>query len=176
MNRVHSTVLALATALMLTGCGSVAGQSTEPGPVAFEADRAASDGATVFVDGTATLSGQLAIAVVARGAKELHGAAFRITYDPDALGFVDATPGPGWSKTSLAIVKEAAPGLLLVTWTEKGEAAIDATSDTVLGHITFTVKGRKASPIAFKVERSQLVDKRGAKLAATWRGGTLAAR
>lgn len=174
MSRAHASLLALA--MLVTGCGSVSTQSAEPGPIAFESDPTPSEGATVFVDGGATLSGQLAVAVMARGAKELHGAAFRITYDPDALGYVDATPGPAWSKTSLAIVKEATPGQLLVTWSEKGEAAIDATSDTVLGHLTFAVKGRKASTLAFKVERSQLVDKRGMKLGATWRGGTLAAR
>lgn len=174
MSRARASLLALA--MVLAACSSAPTQSAEPGPIAFEADRTPSEGATVFVNGSATFSGQLAVAVMARGAKELHGAAFRITYDPDALSYLDATPGPAWSKTSLAIVKEAVPGQLLVTWSEKGEAAIDATSDTVLGHLTFAVKGRSASAIAFKIERSQLVDKRGAKLGATWRGGTLAAR
>lgn len=171
------TAFALAGALaFLSGCGSVASQSNEPGPIAFQSDKADGDGATVFLRGMPTLGDRIVFDVVARDAKDVHGVAFRISYDAETLSFVGSEPGPTWSKTAIALSKEGAPGQLAVTWTEKGEVGIDASKETVLGTITFEVKGRKGTPVSFKVERSQLVDKKGAKLGATWRGGTLAAR
>jgi hypothetical protein len=161
------TVFALAGVLALaTGCGSVATQSSEPGPIAFQSDSAPSEGATVFLRGMPTLGDRIVFEVVARGAKEVHGVAFRVTYDAETLSFAGSEAGSSWSKNVLALAKEGTPGQL----------AIDANTDTVLGTVTFEVKGRKGTPVSFKVERSQIVDKRGAKLAATWRGGTLAAR
>lgn len=170
------TLAVIALALVLAGCGSVATQSAEPGPIAFQSDNAPSAGATVFLRGMPTLGDRIVFEVVARGAKEVHGVAFRVTYDADTLTFAGSEPGASWSKNVLALSKEGSPGQLAVTWTEKGEIGIDASPDTVLGTVTFEVKGRKATPVSFKVERSQIVDKKGAKLPATWRGGNLAAR
>lgn len=176
----HARALMVTIALLgpgvLAGCGSVATASGEPGPIAFKADDAPAEGATIALQSTRSLGDVMVVDVVARGAKELHGAAFRLSYDPEVLTFASSEAGGSWSKSSFALTREATPGLLLVTWSEKGEVGIDASKDTVLGSLTFQVKGRKATPLSFKVERSQIVDKRGGKLAASWRGGTLAAR
>ena len=68
------------------------------------------------------------------------------------------------------------PGQLAVTWTEKGEMGIDASHETVIGTLTFETHGSKGTPIAFKTERSQLVDKQGVRIAAKWSGGASFAR
>ena len=119
---------------------------------------------------------RVSVAVVARGAAALHGAAFRLTWDPAALGFVEAKSGAPWSKQAIAMAKEGSPGELAVVWAEKGEAGIDANGETVLGTIIFDVRGRLGTPIGFKNERSQLVDKKGVRVEATWSGGQLTSR
>jgi hypothetical protein len=113
--------------------------------------------------------------VVARGAPDLHGAAFRLSWDPEALALVSAHHGPTWSKQSIALTKEALPGQLLVAWTEKGEVAIDATRETVLGTLTFDLRNHQPASVSFKTERSQLVSKKGTKLDnVAWRDATIA--
>lgn len=164
-------------ALALSGCTSDERKNAAPpGPVTLTPEPEG-DGATVFLRGhTAVLEPKrLVVDVVARGAHDLHGAAFRVTWDPGALAFVEAKSGETWSKQALAIAKEATPGQLAVVWTEKGETGIDATSETILGTLTFDAVGHEATSLAFKVERSELVDKKGIKVDATWRGGTVAA-
>jgi hypothetical protein len=113
--------------------------------------------------------------VVARGAPDVHGAAFRVTWDPEALAFFEAKSGPPWSKQVLALAKEGSPGQLAVAWTEKGESGIDATGETAIGTLVFELRGRKGTALGFKAERSQLVDKKGAAVEAKWLGGSIAA-
>lgn len=122
------------------------------------------------------LPNRITVDVVARGAPDLHGVAFRLSYDPAALGFIEATSGAPWSKQALAMAKEGAPGELAVVWAEKGELGFDANGETVLGSIVFEVHGRTGTTVRFKNERSQLVDKKGVRVAATWSGGQIAAR
>ena len=160
------------------GCNDGSRSSDGNGPMGFAADPPA-DGATVFLRGRtadASTANRVVVDVVARGAADLHGAAFRVTWDPDALAFVEAASGPPWSKQVLAIAKEGSPGQLAVAWTEKGETGIDASGETVIGTLTFDIRGRKGTTLGFKTERSQLVDKRGARVDAKWSGGTIAAR
>jgi hypothetical protein len=134
--------------------------------------------ASVFLRAEPTnvlLPERMVVDVVARGAADLHGAAFRVTWDTAALGFVEAKSGTPWSKQSLALAKEGTPGELAVVWAEKGEAGIDANGETILGTLAFDVRGRRGTALAFKPERSQLVDKKGARLEASWSGGRLSA-
>ena len=147
------------------------------GPVAMTTE-APGEGASVSLRGRVDplAPSQVVLDVVARGAADLHGAAFRMTWDPEAITFVSATSGTPWSKQVLAMAKEGSPGQLAVLWTEKGETGIDASHETVIGTVTFAPRGRQGSPIAFKTERSQLVDKQGVPIVATWTGGSLAAR
>jgi hypothetical protein len=168
----------LATAVAFApGCTSGDSGSSGPGPVAFAAE-APSDGASVFLrEQTDPLKlNRFTVDVVVRGAADVHGAAFRVTWDPEALAFVEAASGAAWSKSSLALAKEGTPGQLAVAWTEKGETGIDASNETVIGTLTFEARGPKGSALAFKTERSQLVDKKGARVAVAWRGGSIAAR
>lgn len=173
-----SALLLAATTTFVPGCTSEETRyENAPGLIAF-APEARIEGASVFLrDRLDPLApNHLVLDVVARGAADIHGAAFRVTWDPEALGFLEAAGGPSWSRTALAVAKEGAPGELAVAWAEKGEAGIDATGDTVLGTISFDVRSRKGTALAFRTERSQLVDKKGVRVDATWRGGSLPSR
>lgn len=162
-----------------SGCNSDAPQSSAPGPVTF-ATEAPPEGASVYLREQPNLlapnPNRVVVDVVARGAANLHGVAFRVTWDPEALGFVEATSGAPWSKTMLSLAKEGSPGQLAVAWTEKGETSIDATGETVIGTLVFDARSRKGTALAFKPERSQLVDKKGARVIVAWRGGNIPAR
>jgi hypothetical protein len=172
-----TTALALALALVSCTTGHTYGGSPEGTP-AVVAEAPPADGAAVFLRGRAELLAPdlLTFDVVARSAVDLHGAAFRMTWDPEALAFVSAASGPAWSKRSLALAKEAQPGQLLVAWTEKGELAIAAAGEVVLGTLRFERRGRDGAALAFTTPRSRLVDKTGANVAAAWRGATITAR
>jgi hypothetical protein len=138
-----------------------------------------SDGATVFLRGReadVAAPNLVMVDVVARGAADLHGAAFRVTWDPEALAFIDAKSGSPWSKQVLAMAKEGSPGQLAVAWTERGEIGIDASGETVIGTLTFDIHGRKGTTLGFKTERSQLVDRKGTLVAVKWIGGSITAR
>jgi hypothetical protein len=175
--RGRAALLALSLGLVSCTTGSTHGGAPEGTPaVVTEAPPA--DGAAVFLRGRAELLApdRLTFDVVARSSVDLHGAAFRMTWDPEALTFVDAASGPAWSRQSLALAKEAQPGLLLVAWTEKGELGIDAKGEAVLGTLRFERRGHERAALAFTTPRSQLVDKTGAKIAAAWRGATITAR
>lgn len=169
-------LIGLALVLAASACTSdITRSSSTNGPLAFVADTAP-DGAAVFLreQPNALQPNRLMVEVVARGAGDLHGAAFRVTWDPQAIAFVSAERGERWSNTAIALAKEAAPGQLLVTWTEKGERGIDASGETVLGTLVFESRSRRGTAIAFKTERSMLVDKKGVALKAAWSGGSVA--
>ena len=179
-----ATAMAIAVALAsVPGCNITEVDRAGTGPMAFAATADAQDdgaqGATVLLRSRSLLltpRDHVIVDVVARGAVDLHGAAFRVTWDPATLGFVEAQSGPTWTKDAVALAKEGTPGQLAVVWTEKGETSHDATGETVLGTLTFSVLSRKSTALAFMNERAQMVDKSGAPLAVTWRGGTVAAR
>ena len=175
-NHSRFAAVLLATSLALAGCSENT-RETSAGPVAFTQETNA-DGATVFMRGrTDPLApNRLYVDVIARGAPDVHGAAFRVTWDASSLAYVESKNGMFWSKDALAMVKEGSPGQLAVVWTEQGEMGIDATHETVIGTLTFETRGRDATSLAFKTERSQLVDRKGVKLDAKWHGGTVAAR
>jgi hypothetical protein len=160
---------------LLLVVGLVAGCSSDPGPVAFAADPP-SDGATVFLRG-APEGDRVVVEVVARGAPEVHGSALRVTWNPGELTHVETKQGLAWSKSAFFLAKEGTPGQLAISWTERGpSASIDATNETVLGTMVFHVKGRGGSAIAFKTERSALVDMTGKTIPVTFRNGAVPAR
>jgi hypothetical protein len=174
-------VVAGAVALALgcvPGCNSTEVRTKGTGPMTFAAD-APSEGASVVLRSRPleiVPIDHVVVDVIARGAPDLHGAAFRVTWDPQTMSFVEAQNAPVWSKQLVALAKEGAPGQLAVVWTEKGETSLNATSETVLGTLTFELKSRKSSPLTFIQERAQVVDKLGAPVAVKWQGGVVAAR
>lgn len=176
---VPTSLLALA-ALFTPGCTTGHTRSSGGGgAMDFAPDAPPVEGASVsLTSGSPSpfFPDRVVVDVVARGAGDLHGAAFRVTWDPEALFFVDAKSGAPWSKQVLALAKEGSPGQLAVAWTEKGEKGIDATNETVIGTLVFQVRGRKGTGLAFKTERSQLVDRKGAVVVAKWVSGSIAAR
>lgn len=177
----NATRLALVLALACAaGCNSTDIYTKGSGPMAFAADAPAdspADGASVMLRARPLVivpRDHVVVDVVARGAKDLHGAAFRVTWDPETLTFVEAQSAAVWSKQLVALAKEGAPGQLAVVWTEKGETGLDATAETVLGTLTFEIKGRKSTALGFMKERAQVVDKLGAPVAVRWQGGVVA--
>jgi len=174
-----AVAVALALALgCVPGCNSTEVVATGTGPMAFAAD-APADGASVVLRSRpleVVPRDHVIVDVVARGAPDLHGAAFRVTWDPETLSFLEAQNAAVWSKQLVALAKEGAPGQLAVVWTEKGETSLDATSETVLGTLTFEIKSRKSTALAFMQERAEVVDKQGAPVAVKWQGGVVAAR
>lgn len=164
----------LALALALGACTSDSHGLGGPGPLTFSSVEPET-GATVFLRERPVLApNRVGVDVVARGAGALHGAAFRLTWDPSALAFVSAQSGEKWSRSVLALAKEGTPGQLAVAWTEKGEVGIDASQEVVLGTLLFESRARTGTPIAFKAERSTVVDKKGVPVSVSWRGGTVA--
>lgn len=167
--------LIFASALALAACGGSKAGDTPPGPVSFTAEPE-SDGAVVFLRGR-TDGDRVFADVVARGMTDVHGTAFRVTWDPDALSFVEAQRSPAWSMRAVLLAKEAAPGTLAVAWSEKGEVTgHDASNGLVLGTLVFDAKSRKGTPIAFRTERSTLVNHEGKPHAVAWRAGSIPAR
>jgi hypothetical protein len=164
----------IALALSALACTSGSTRGSGSGPLTFSGEEPEA-GATVFLrERPVLVPNRVGVDVVARGAGDLHGAAFRLTWDPSALAFVSAQSGETWSKSVLALAKEGTPGQLAVAWTEKGEIGIDASHEVVLGTLLFESRGRTGTPIAFKAERSTVVDKKGVPVTVSWRGGTVA--
>lgn len=157
-------------AVAATACTSPEPRGSNGPPAVTFAPAVPTDGPTIALRGRIdTLApGRVAFDVVARGAGDVHGAAFRVSWDPAAMVFVEATSGTPWSRAALAMAKEGAPGQLAVAWTEMGETSIDATAEAVLGTLVFDLKSRAATTLAFIPERSQVVDKKGTRLAARW--------
>jgi hypothetical protein len=185
MRAATGVVLALALGCA-PGCNSTEVRRSGTGPMAFAAEVPAngvgdvtSAGASVVLRGRPleiVPRDHVVVDVVARGAKDLHGAAFRVTWDPETLTFVEAQNGAVWSKQLVSIAKEGTPGQLAVVWTEKGETSLDATAETVLGTLTFEIRGRKSTALAFMKERAQVVDKLGVPVTVRWQGGVVAAQ
>ena len=171
----------LALVCLLGAAGSAACSSKDAqsgaGPLTFVSAPLPGAGASVSLrrqEASVLFPDRVTVDVVARGAADLHGAAFRLSWDPSALGFLEAKSGAPWSKQAIAMAKEGSPGELAIVWAERGETGIDANRDTLLGTIVFEVRDRKGSAIAFKNERSQLVDRKGVRVEATWTGGQIA--
>jgi len=177
LGRLASPMFALVL-LCAAGCTSSDTQTYGGGPMKF-VSASPPEGPSVLLRSqppSVLLPNRITVDVVARGAADLNGAAFRLSWDPAALGFIEATNGASWSKQALAMAKEGSPGELAVVWAERGETGIDANAETVLGTIVFEVHGHKGTTLGFKSERSQLVDKKGVRVEATWAGGQIAAR
>ncbi|HVJ93320.1 MAG TPA: cohesin domain-containing protein [Labilithrix sp.] len=166
------TVLAL---LAVVGCDerTPAKATTAPQSSGFETDEPTS-GPSVFLRGRVEAP-HLVLDLVASGAtNEIHGAAFRLSWDPDKLAFVEAHGSHAWSKQSVQLAKEASPGELLVVWTEKGAVtAIPAGNETILGSIAYTLKTHEPTTVAFRPDRCTLRDAKGTPIPVSWRGGRL---
>lgn len=169
--------LVLAAALALAACEG--GNGTPPAieNPAFVAE-APGEGALVFMRGRAEGAERdtLVVDVVARGAPEVNGAALRVLFDPAALRFVEAAPGPAWPRVVTAVAKEGTPGQLAIAWGVRGAVSIDAKSETLLGTLRFVRTTKAESTVRFKTERSSLVDRRGLPVDVAFRGGTVTTR
>jgi hypothetical protein len=173
------TILAMAGGIFLlaaAGCGdgdpkkqSVArpadGGSTEsaPSPAMFLRSRVDRD--RVVVD------------VVAREVPDIHGAAFRVTWDSEKLGFAEAHASDVWSKDALSLAKEGLPGELVVAWSERGSTpGPTMKGETTLGTIELLSKTSDSVTIGFRPERSIVEDTKGEPVSLVWQGTTIERR
>ncbi len=172
---MRARVLCLLALLSVAACGSDAPERAHRTP-GFAPDEhvSPSSGPIVFLRG-APGDGPT-VEVVAHGIEgTVHGAAFRLAWDPARLAFVDARAGRVWPSGSLRLAKEGAPGELVVAWTEKGaEGGVRSSGETVLGTLVFRRTGPGDVGMEFRVERSTLRDATGKTLQAEWRGGRVA--
>lgn len=161
----------------LLGLAACHGETTSAPAPASSAEFTADDPVTttsVFLRGHAR-GDQVVVDVVARGAADVHGTAFRLTFDPAVLAYVDVERGAVFSSGALNVTKEAKPGELMAAWTETGGTGFAANEETVLGTLTFDVKAHaQTTSMAFRPERSTLIDRRGKAAALAWRGGSFA--
>ena len=167
--------------VLAMGCSSEKKKSDAHPPTGFTAnDPTKQKGATVLLRGHTSDggNGNVAVDVVARGIdRGVHGAAFRLHWDPAQLGFNVARGSRAWSSQALLLTKEGAPGELVVAWTEKGNGVgISASAETVLGTIELAVKAKDGGDLAFRPDRSTLRDSNGAPIDVEWRGGHVDAR
>ena len=177
LGRLASFVIGL---VLLSAAACTAGDTPNhgTGPITF-VSTAAKEGTGVFLRSQPTsvlFPNRVTVDVVARGATNLHGAAFRLSFNPNELAFIEASSGAPWSKQVLAMAKEGSPGEVAVVWAERGELGFDASGETVLGALVFEVRGRQGTEVRFRSERSQLVDKKGVRIDAAWAGGELLPR
>lgn len=168
--------LLLFVAIAAAACSEAPPPAPPPGPAISTTSEAPGDGASVTLRGRPD-GDTVLVDILARGAADVHGATFRLTFDPDSIAFGgDITSGPSWSKASLAIAKEATPGLLLVTFAEKGAIGISAKEETVLGTVRFGVRAHRTSTIGIRADRSALMDRDGKIANATFHGATVTSR
>ncbi len=171
---------ALLFSMLLAECIACSQATPSSGPT--EADSVSftpaspAGGPSVYLRGRAE-GAQVIVEVMGRDLRDVHGVAFRVLYDPEALSFVDATSSSKWSRKSVALAKAGTGGQLAVTWSEMGAVTgVDALSETTLGTLRFDVHGAHSSAIAFREDRSTVLDTRGTAIAVTWRGGSVAGR
>lgn len=173
-----ATVVAVLVALA-AGCnsGDAKKKADARPPTGFATEEPPANAPAVFLRGRAD-GDRAVVEVVARGAaRDVHGAAFRLRWDPAKLAFVEARASDAWSASAVRLAKEGLPGELVVAWTEKGgTTGFDATDETILGTIAFAVMTRERTDIAFHPDRSTLRDATGAPIVVEWRGGHVAAR
>lgn len=172
---IRKLVIFAFCAIAVAACNGNGKIEPQAEPAAFTPDPDV-EGAAVFLRGRSDGAQQLYVDVVARGTPDVNGAALRVLFDPSALAFVEASPGAFWSRVVVSLAKEGTPGQLAVTWAEKGAIGFSATSETVLGTLTFQRKTTKASTIAFKADRCSIVDRKGMAAAVAFRGGSVSAR
>jgi hypothetical protein len=167
-------VLAMTT--LAFGCSSDTPKRSDA-PSTFTPDEPPRSGPSVFLRGRPANGMRVTVDVVAHGLERaIHGAAFRLHWDPATLGFDEARRGDGWSREALAIAHEGAPGELVVVWTEKGTTpGLSAADETILGTLDFTEKSSDGAPLEFRTERSTIRDDNGASLTVAWRGGRVGA-
>jgi hypothetical protein len=169
-----AVALAITLALGAAACDASSGGDRAQ-TLSFDAEPD-SEGPVVFLRGRSEQE-RIHVDVVARGVSDVHGAAFRVTWDPEAIAFVEAQASGPWSSKAVLLAREPVPGQLAVAWSEKGEAAgHDASAPLVLGTLVFEAKSRKGTALAFRAARSTVVDHRGQPTRVAWRAGSIPAR
>lgn len=169
-------ILSLCLGLALVACGSDdgAGGAKPAGGLSFQAE-ATPAGTSVTLRQKALTKDELVLELVGHSLAELYGVAFRLSYDPTALGFQKLEASPAWGGAPpIALGAAKTPGLLVGTVTAKGKSAGVSGSEVVLGTLTFAITAPKPGAVDFVAERSALVATDGKRVAGVgWAGGDL---
>lgn len=162
-------LVAVLVATTTLGCGRTERQE----PPLVVAPPAEDDAASIALD-TRFDGDHVFVDVLARGIADVHGVAFRVTFDSALLRFSSARTGPSWSKQAMALATEGTPGQLAVLWTELGElTSVDAIPRTVLGTLVFDRADKTHSlegmTLRFRTDRSRVMDRKGQSVRIAWR-------
>lgn len=159
----------LVAAMSAFGCGRTEQKELPPVLVSPPEDEAATVALDTRFDGD-----HIVIDVLAHGVPDVHGIAFRVSFDPSVMRFASSLTSSTWSKQAMALAKEGTAGELAVLWTEQGELAfVDATPRMVLGTLVFD-RLDKSRPLTgkafrFRPERSRVMDRKGNSVRVAWR-------
>lgn len=176
MSRPLAPLLLLLVAVV--ACSAPTREAPPPPVEAFSPEPAVDTAPTIALRGRGDGLERVTVDVVATNVADVQGVAFRLSWDPETLAFLGADGSSAFTRNAIRLAKEGSPGQLAVAWTERGAPrGIDATRVTVLGTVTFAVRDpSRATAIAFRPDRSTVMDRNGNSVAVTWRGGRVASR
>lgn len=159
-------------ALGVAGCAKA--EPLETGPVVYRSD-GLPDGASLSLVDSGSRSDQVALDLVAHDIDELYGVAFRMTYDPNAIGFTQIAPGPAFAQAPERVVigREPITGLLVGAVTRVGRKLGVSGRGGVVAHLTFERARKAPTRIDFVDARSTVLGADGRTLAASFVGGML---
>ena len=167
--------------LLVAACSSDDGGGTKAKPkvkteIVFEA-AAPAGGASISLRAKELTSEHLVLELVGKNITDLYGLAFRMTYDPAVLEPTAITASTAWQGQTTALANAKNPGLWVAVITRQGKVKGIAAQDTVLGTLTLAIKQMKPTTLAFKLDRSRLVDSGGSSPSAVdWVAGALVER
>lgn len=178
--RIAAWNLCLALGLGLAACGDdapvppprAAAVATAAAP-SFVADHG--DGARVLLREAELTADRLVLDVVASATGALHGASFRLTFDPAVVAYSGFAAGSSFGGSDIVLAKEAKPGLVVLAFSKLGAATpVDLDGgERVLATLTFAKVAAGQSRIAWTAARSRLADPAGKTIAVAFLGGTV---
>lgn len=162
-------------AIALGACSGDDGGSSRPTAGVGFVPAPAPSGVSVSLEERELGADRLVIDVVANGAADLYGAAFRLKYDPAVLAFSKLEPASGWGSAPPIVLSNAAePGLLVAVLSNKGKSAGVSGAKLPLATITFQLVKKEATSLELLATRSALVSAKGKNIdGVSWAGGAL---
>ena len=159
--------------LTLFACAS---PESEGAKAILEVDRVP-PGASISLRAGAFDGKKLTFDLVTRGVDEVYGAAFRLSYDPACLRFVELDRGNAVTDREDALVlgREARPGLLLGVATRVGPSGgvASAGDETAIVRVTLAIESRSDTRLELVPGRSVALDATGHEVVLATSGARL---
>ena len=171
---MRKAIAALLLAKTLVACSS---SEPEAGKATFDADTTPPN-PSISLRARALDGRTLTLNVVTHGVDELYGAAFRLSYDPRSLRFVELARGSAFSdRTDVSVLgRETQAGLLIGVATLVGQsrgAPLKAAGEATIATVTLAIDSRSSSRIDFVPGRSVALDEGGREIVLGTSGGRL---